>query len=132
MRKLVNHQVHAGRGPVGARFDVGPRQDDGAAGHRLAGERLAAPVYDTGLILVLEPGDEFIRVDDDVLPPVVEPRIEVERQDAGLDRDHDAHQRRDLEAFRGNDALFGQEEHDALTQTSQLGVGVDGEERERL
>src|SRR5439155_6577358 len=61
-----------------------------------------------------------------------EPRIEVERQDAGLDRDHDAHQRRDLEAFRGNDALFGQEEHDALTQTSQLGVGVDGEERERL
>ena len=60
--------------------DVGPGQDHRAAGHRLAGERLVAPVHDSGFVLVLQVGDELVRIDDDVLPAVVVARVEIERR----------------------------------------------------
>src|SRR5205823_13766575 len=71
VRELVDDEIHTGVRPVRARLDVRPRQDNRTAWNRLAGKRLVAPAHDPRLVPVFEPGDEFVGIDDDVLPTVV-------------------------------------------------------------
>jgi hypothetical protein len=89
-------------------------------------------MHDADLVLVLELRHELVGVDNHAFPAFVVARVQIEDQYTRLDGYRDAHQRRYLEVSRSDDALLGQEQHDALAQAGQLRVGVDGEEGERL
>ena len=73
-------------------------------------------MHDAGLILPLPAGNEFIRVDDDVLPAVVEREVVVEDQHAGLQRDHHALAWCHAVAARADDTLCVQEQDDLFAQ----------------
>jgi hypothetical protein len=73
-------------------------------------------MHDARLVLPFPAGNEFIRIDDDVLPAVVVREIVVENQYAGLQRDHYALTRPSPVAARADDVLCMQEQHDFFAQ----------------
>ena len=97
-----------------------------------ARQRLVALMHDSRFVLVFGRGDEFVGIDDHAFPAIVIARVEIEHEHDGLNGDDHAHQRRDLEAGRADDVLFGKKNDDALAQARELRIGVDRQKGKRF
>ena len=130
VRKLVDHEIHSRALEVARAQDVGPRQQHRSTLPRFAGDFVIANVDDAGLVLVFDPRTELVRIDDDVAPPIVSIGVETKHENARLDRDDHAHQRRHLEVPGADDCLVGEEQHDAIAKLDHRCIIVAREKRQ--
>jgi hypothetical protein len=105
-----------------------PALSQSAPEDRLAGQRFCSLMHDARVVLELQVGNEFVGIDDHVLPSIEVARVQIEDQHASLNRDGNPHHRRNVEAATADDAFFGEKHHHKLAQPRKLRVGIDRDE----
>ena len=128
VREFMDHDVDAVA--VGARRDVGPRQDDRSLQPGLARARRSIGMHDTVLVDVFHRRHELVRIDDHLDPAGVVVDVEIEDQDARLRGDQQRHRGVEHEPAGAVHRLRVQEQNHGPAQTLALVVRQTGQKRQ--